>query len=89
MITYCVDNYGRQHFITRDVYPHVAKLYNATPKQVERNIRTFIEATWNRGDIEKINKLFGYTVNQYKGRPTNKEFIAQMTERSVMRLRQR
>ena len=88
-VTYCVENYGRQHFITRDVYPHVAKLYNATPKQVERNIRTFIEATWNRGDIEKINKLFGYTVNQYKGRPTNKEFIAQITERSIMRLRQR
>ena len=88
-IAYCVDNYGGQQYITKDVYPYVADMYNVTPKQVERNIRTFIEATWNRGDIEKINKLFGYTVNQYKGRPTNKEFIALMTERSVMRLRQR
>lgn len=88
-ITYCVDNYDTQCLITKEVYPYVAKLYNATPKQVERNIRTFIEATWSRGDMEKINKLFGYTVNQYKGRPTNKEFIALLTERSVMRLRQR
>ena len=88
-ITYCVDNYGGQQYITKEVYPYVASVYNVTPKQVERNIRTFIEATWNRGDIEKLNKLFGYTVSQHKGRPTNKEFIAQMTERSVMRLRQR
>ncbi len=87
-ITYCVDNYGSQRYITKDVYPYVAMQFNATPKQVERNIRTFIEATWNRGDIEKLNKLFGYTVSQHKGRPTNKEFIAMLTERSVMRLRQ-
>lgn len=87
-VTYCVDNYASQPYITKDVYPYVAKLYGATSKQVERNIRTFIEATWQRGDIEKLNKLFGYTVSQHKGRPTNKEFIALMTERSVMRIRQ-
>ena len=87
-IIYCVDNYGSQHYVTKEVYPYVAAQYNATPKQVERNIRTFIEATWSRGDIEKLNKLFGYTVSQHKGRPTNKEFIALLTERSVMRLRQ-
>ena len=87
-VAYCVDNYDRQLYITKEVYPHVAGLYNTTPRRVERNIRTFIEAAWERGDIEKINKLFGYTVSQHKGRPTNKEFIALMTERSVMRIRQ-
>lgn len=88
-IAYCVENYNSQRYITKEVYPYVASFYNATPKQVERNIRTFIEATWERGDIEKINKLFGYTVSRHKGRPTNKEFIALLTERTVIRLRQR
>ncbi len=88
-VTYCVDNYDRQPYITKEVYPYVAELFNATPKQVERNIRTLIEATWQRGNMENINKLFGYSVSQHKGRPTNKEFIALLTERSVMRIRQR
>ena len=87
-VTYCVDNYNAQPYITKEVYPFVAELFNSTPKQVERNIRTFIEATWQRGDMENINKLFGYSVSQHKGRPTNKEFIALLTERSVMRIRQ-
>ncbi len=87
-VAYCVDNYDRQSYVTKDVYPYVAELYDSTAKRVERNIRTFIEAAWERGDIEKLNKLFGYTVSQHKGRPTNKEFIALMTERAIMRMRQ-
>lgn len=86
-VAYCVDNYGSQNYVTKSVYPYVAELYGATPKRVERNIRTFIECTWDRGNIENINKFFGYTVSQNKGRPTNKEFIAQLTERTVMRMR--
>lgn len=86
-IAYCVEHYGKQILLTRDVYPHVAEYYGVTEKQIERNIRTYIERTWDRGNIENINKLFGYTVNQNKGRPTNKEFIAQITERTIMRMR--
>ena len=44
--------------------------------RVERAIRHAIEVAWNRGKLETINSLFGYTVQNDKGKPTNSEFIA-------------
>ena len=88
-IEYCVENYGRKLSVTKDVYPAVAEKCNSTPKRVERNIRTAIETAWIRGDIEMQYKLFGYTVNDNKGRPTNKECIAMLTDRTMLRLRYR
>ena len=54
----------------------IAKAYNTTPSRVERAIRHAIEVAWNRGKLETIDSLFGYTVHNGKGKPTNSEFIA-------------
>ncbi len=62
--------------VTKELYPAIAKRNNTTPSRVERAIRHAIEVAWNRGRIETINSLFGYTVHNDKGKPTNSEFIA-------------
>ncbi len=62
--------------VTKELYPAIAKANNTTPSRVERAIRHAIEVAWNRGKLETINALFGYTVQNDKGKPTNSEFIA-------------
>lgn len=62
--------------VTKELYPAIAKLNKTTPSRVERAIRHAIEVAWNRGRLETINNLFGYTVQNDKGKPTNSEFIA-------------
>lgn len=67
--------------ITKQLYPSVAKVYNTSPSRVERAIRHAIEVAWDRGDTETINKIFGFTINQSKGKPTNSEFIAMISDK--------
>lgn len=62
--------------VTKELYPAIAKKNNTTPSRVERAIRHAIEVAWNRGHVETLNNLFGYTVHNDKGKPTNSEFIA-------------
>lgn len=62
--------------VTKELYPAIAQNNNTTPSRVERAIRHAIEVAWNRGKLETINTLFGYTVHNDKGKPTNSEFIA-------------
>lgn len=62
--------------VTKELYPTIAQKYDTTPSRVERAIRHAIELAWDRGDVDKINKFFGYTINGEKGKPTNSEFIA-------------
>ncbi len=62
--------------VTKELYPAIAQKYDTTPSRVERAIRHAIELAWDRGDLDKINKFFGYTVSGEKGKPTNSEFIA-------------
>ncbi|NLD20253.1 MAG: sporulation transcription factor Spo0A [Clostridiales bacterium] len=62
--------------VTKELYPAIAKANNTSPSRVERAIRHAIEVAWNRGKLETINALFGYTVQNDKGKPTNSEFIA-------------
>ena len=64
--------------ITCELYPAVAAAVNATPSQVERNIRHSIEAAWNRGSYDAQQRYFGYSVNPASGRPTVAEYIARM-----------
>ena len=64
------------NFITKELYPAIAKKCNTMPSRVERAIRHAIEVAWSRGKIDAIDNLFGYTVNNNKGKPTNSEFIA-------------
>lgn len=62
--------------ITKILYPTVAKKYQTTSSRVERAIRHAIEVAWSRGKIDTLDDLFGYTVSNGKGKPTNSEFIA-------------
>lgn len=67
--------------ITKQLYPTVAKKHNTSSSRVERAIRHAIEVAWDRGDTETLNSLFGFTINQNKGKPTNSEFIAMISDR--------
>ena len=67
--------------ITKQLYPDLAKQYKTTPSRVERAIRHAIEVAWNRGQIESMENIFGYTVNSNRGKPTNSEFIAMIADK--------
>ncbi|SHH45902.1 two-component system, response regulator, stage 0 sporulation protein A [Clostridium collagenovorans DSM 3089] len=67
--------------VTKELYPSIAKKYNTTASRVERAIRHAIEVAWNRGQVDTINKLFGYTIHNDKGKPTNSEFIAMVADK--------
>lgn len=67
--------------VTKVLYPEVAKKFNTTPSRVERAIRHAIEVAWDRGDIETLQRFFGYTVSNIKGKPTNSEFIAMISDK--------
>ena len=67
--------------VTKELYPMIAKKYNTTPSRVERAIRHAIELAWDRGNIEFMNKFFGYTINVDRGKPTNSEFIAMVADK--------
>ena len=71
--------------VTKVLYPEVAKKFNTTPSRVERAIRHAIEVAWDRGDIEVLQKFFGYTVSNIKGKPTNSEFIAMIADSLTLR----
>ena len=67
--------------ITKVLYPTIAKKYNTTSSRVERAIRHAIEVAWTRGKVEILDSLFGYTINNGKGKPTNSEFIALISDK--------
>lgn len=67
--------------ITKILYPTIAKIHKTTSSRVERAIRHAIEVAWTRGKIETIENLFGYTVHNGKGKPTNSEFIALIADK--------
>ncbi len=67
--------------VTKVLYPTIAKRHNTTPSRVERAIRHAIEVAWSRGRVDTINDLFGYTINNGKGKPTNSEFIALVSDK--------
>ena len=67
--------------VTKVLYPTIAKHYQTTPSRVERAIRHAIEVAWSRGKMDTIDELFGYTVSNGKGKPTNSEFIALISDR--------
>lgn len=71
--------------VTKLLYPAVAKKFSTTPSRVERAIRHAIEIAWDRGDLDILNSFFGYTVNTGKGKPTNSEFIALITDKICLK----
>ena len=66
--------------VTKVLYPAVAKKYQTTSSRVERAIRHAIEVAWDRGDIDTLNAFFGYTIQNERGKPTNSEFIAMISD---------
>ena len=67
--------------VTKVLYPTVAKHFNTTPSRVERAIRHAIEVAWDRGDVDVLSSYFGYTIQNQRGKPTNSEFIAMISDK--------
>ena len=73
--------------VTKRLYPTVAKKHNTTSSRVERAIRHAIEVAWDRGDVETLNAYFGYTIQNQRGKPTNSEFIAMISDKFRLQLK--
>ena len=76
-----IENTELLESVTKLLYPYVAKEFSTTSSRVERAIRHAIEIAWDRGNLDTLNSFFGYTVNTCKGKPTNSEFIALITDK--------
>lgn len=76
-----VNDMNMLNYITKLLYPSIAKKYKTTSSSVERAIRHAIEVAWGRGKIDVIEDMFGYTVSAGKGKPTNSEFIALIADK--------
>ena len=74
--------------ITKVLYPTIAKKYDTTSSRVERAVRHAIEVAWDRGDLETLQKYFGFTVSSIKGKPTNSEFIAMISDRLRLQMKE-
>lgn len=66
--------------VTKLLYPDIAKQYKTTGQKVERAIRNAIEVSWQRGNMEAMERIFGFSANTGKGRPTNSEYIARLAD---------
>ncbi len=73
--------------VTKLLYPTIAKSYSTTASRVERAIRHAIEVAWDRGDIDVLNSYFGYTIQNQRGKPTNSEFIAMISDKLRLKLK--
>jgi two-component system response regulator (stage 0 sporulation protein A) len=73
--------------VTKVLYPSVAKKHATTSSRVERAIRHAIEVAWDRGDVEVLNSYFGYTIHNDRGKPTNSEFIAMISDKFRLQLK--
>ena len=73
--------------ITKCLYPQIARKFHTTPSRVERAIRHAIEVAWGRGQQDVVENIFGYTVSASKGKPTNSEFIAMISDKLRLELK--
>ncbi len=73
--------------VTKRLYPAVAKKHMTTSSRVERAIRHAIEVAWDRGDVDVLNAYFGYTIHNSRGKPTNSEFIAMISDKFRLQLK--
>ena len=82
-----VNNIDVINQITKQLYPEIADKFHTTPSRVERAIRHAIEVAWARGQVETVESIFGYTVSNSKGKPTNSEFIAMIADKLRLELK--
>lgn len=80
-IELCINDPEMLQAVTKLLYPAVAKTFSTTPSRVERAIRHAIEVAWDRGDVDILSSYFGYTIQSNRGKPTNSEFIAMVSDR--------
>ena len=73
--------------VTKILYPTVAKHFKTTPSRVERAIRHAIEVAWDRGDVDVLSSYFGYTIQNERGKPTNSEFIAMISDNLKLQMK--
>ena len=73
--------------VTKVLYPTVAKRFATTSSRVERAIRHAIEVAWDRGDVDVLSSYFGYTIQNTRGKPTNSEFIAMISDKLRLQLK--
>ena len=73
--------------VTKVLYPTVAKTFKTTPSRVERAIRHAIEVAWDRGDVDVLSSYFGYTIQNERGKPTNSEFIAMISDNLKLQMK--
>ena len=88
-ILIAVDDMDVINAVTKVLYPEVAKRFGTTASRVERAIRHAIEVAWDRGDLETLQRYFGYTVSNAKGKPTNSEFIAMIADQLQLQQREK
>ena len=67
--------------ITKELYPLLAQKFDTTVSRVERAIRHAIEVSWNRGNLDFMEELFGYSVDIDKAKPTNSEFMVTIADK--------
>lgn len=67
--------------VTKLLYPTIARRFRTTDQKVERAIRNAIEVSWVRGNVETFEKMFGYSVESGRNRPTNSEYIARIADK--------
>jgi len=86
-INMLVNNIELLSSVTKELYPSIGKKFNTTPSRVERAMRHAIDVAWSRGEVKTINKIFGYTICNEKGKPTNSEFIAMVADKLILQNR--
>lgn len=82
-----VDDPELMHSVTKVLYPTIAKMYSTTSSRVERAIRHAIEVAWDRGDVDVLSAYFGYTIQNTRGKPTNSEFIAMISDKLRLKMK--
>ena len=75
------------HTVTKDLYPSIARRHNTSPERVERAIRNAVEVTMTRGNLEEIQRVFGYLVDSGKGKPSNSSFIGRLADQVCIEMR--
>ncbi|MBQ7821696.1 MAG: sporulation transcription factor Spo0A [Clostridia bacterium] len=84
-ITKTINDPEMINYVTKSLYPTVARIHGTTPSRVERAIRHAIEVAWDRGDVDTLTSYFGYTISRQRGKPTNSEFIAMIADNLRMK----
>lgn len=84
----CLEDRSYINNITFGLYPQLAAKFDTTASRAERAIRHLVEVTWSRGDMDVLCGYFGNTVSADRGKPTNGEFLARLTNVVAQRMRQ-